>query len=199
MKNLPDMDTALNTRIDALCEEGRELYHSFDIDVRQDNWHPFVAADYDCVREALVGLRAPGSRFLEWGSAMGVITVMADLMGFKASGIEIDASLVNVANDLAARFDSDARFAVGSFLPMGYEWKPPRGDRRIGTIGLGPSGYLTLRQSLDDFDVVYGFPWTGEESLMIDLMRTHGRPGARLLIHTPEHGARVFRDGRIEP
>ena len=133
MKNLPDMDAALNSRIDALCEEGRELYHSFDMDVRQDNWHPFVAADYDCVREALVGLREPGSRFLEWGSAMGVITVMADLMGFEASGIEIDAL------DGAFRFGCplrDRELPADGIRVEATPWRPANRYHRSGPVGL---------------------------------------------------------------
>ena len=84
------MDAALRDRIDAVCEEGRAFWHRFDAEVRQDDWHPFVAADYDCVRSTLLSLRRPGRRFLEWGSATGVITIMADLMGFDSCGIELD-------------------------------------------------------------------------------------------------------------
>jgi len=157
----PDLDAALSERIDALCEEGREFWHRFDTEVRQHHWHPFVAADYDCIRSQLLSLRGPGRRFLEWGSAAGVITIMADLMGFDACGIELDSSLVKVARDLAVRSRSKARFASGSFIPMGWEWTPRSGDGRLGTIGRGPSGYLQLGRALADFDVVYAFPWTG--------------------------------------
>ncbi len=197
MQELPHMDAALSERIDVLCEEGREFWHRFDAEVRQDNWHPFVAADYDSVRSTLLSLRKPGLRFLEWGSATGVITIMADLMGFDSSGIELDSSLVQVARDLAARSGSNARFATGSFIPMGWEWKPPDGDRRVGTIGQGPSGYVELERALADFDVVFGFPWTGEAPLMLDLMRCHGREDAILLLHAPGDQARIYRGGRL--
>ena len=63
----PALDQDLDTRIDALCEEGRAFWHRFDAEVRQDDWHPLVAADYDDVLAALVSLRKPGCRFLEWG------------------------------------------------------------------------------------------------------------------------------------
>jgi hypothetical protein len=192
------MDAALSERIDALCDEGRELWHDFDAEFRQDDWHPFVAADYDRVRTALLSVRRPGSRFLEWGSANGVITIMADLMGFESSGIELDSSLVQMARELATRFGSKARFAAGSFIPMGWEWSPPDGDGRIGTIGQGSSGYIELGHALEDFDVVYGYPWKGEEPLMLDLMRAHGRTDARLLLHTVDDGVRFYRGGRLE-
>jgi hypothetical protein len=189
------LDAARSRRIDELCEEGRRFWHEFDARVRQDQWHPFVAADYDRVRAVLLSLRRPGLRFLEWGSASGVITIMADLMGFDACGIELDASLVHSARALAERSGSKARFAVGSFIPMGWEWRPPDGDGRTATIGRGPSGYLELGRALEDFDIVYGFPWSGEERLMRDLMRCHGHSEALLLLHTVESGVRVYQHG----
>lgn len=192
------MDTALTERIDVLCEEGREFWHRFDTEVRQHNWHPFVAADYDCIRSTLLSLRRPGCRFLEWGSATGVITIMADLMGFDSCGIELDSSLVQVARELAVRSGSNARFAAGSFIPMGWRWRPRDGDGRLGTIGQGSSGYVQLGRALADFDVVYAFPWTGEEPMMLDLMRCHGNEDARLLLHGPEYGAKIYRGGQLE-
>ena len=192
-----DLDGELGTRISALCEEGREFWHRFDHEVRQDDWHPFVPADYNAVLAALMPLRKPGRRFLEWGSATGVITIMADLLGFDSCGIELDSSLVDVGRDLASRWHSNAQFAAGSFIPMGWEWKLSDGDGRHGTIGRGPSGYLELGRSLDDFDVVYAFPWMGEEPMMLDLMRCHGREDAHLVLHTTQNGTRIYRGGKI--
>jgi hypothetical protein len=192
-----DLDRELGARIDALCEEGRAFWHRFDAEVRQDDWHPFVPADYDSVRTALMSVRRPGRRFLEWGSATGVITIMADLLGFDSCGIELDSSLVDVGRDLASRWDSNARFAAGSFIPMGWEWQRSEGDGRHGTIGQGPSGYLELGHALEDFDVVYGFPWMGEEPMMLDLMHCHGRKDAHLLLQTTQNGTRIYQDGRI--
>ena len=189
------IDAELRARIDALCEEGRAFWHDFDAGVRQDHWHPFVAADYDCVLEALVSLRRPGRRFLEWGSATGVITIMADLLGFDACGIELDASLVTVARELAERTGSKARFAAGSLIPMGWEFRPRDGDARMGTIGEGPSGYLELGRALSDFDVVYAYPWGGEEDMMLALMRAHGHEDARLVMHSNDYGVRVYHRG----
>lgn len=158
------------------------------------DFHAFIAADYDAVRVALLAHRAPGARFLEWGSASGVIAIMADMMGFDAYGIELDASLVTTARALATRFDSRATFVTGSFLPTGY--KRLDGDDDSETIGDGPSGYLQLGRALDDFDVVFGYPWDHDAPLMHDLMRQYGRPDALLLLNDTESGVRAFRGGR---
>jgi len=192
------MSPELEARLDRLRDAGWALFDKFDHEVRDQRFHPFVAANYESVLEALIAQRAPGLKFLEWGSATGVITIMADLLGFEAYGIELDASLVTTARELARTFDSKARFAVGSFLPEGYEWKPRDGDGRLGTIGQGRSGYLELGHPLDDFDVVFGYPWQGEEAMMHDLMRCYGGRGARLLVHGTDRGVEVYRDGRRE-
>lgn len=191
----PAVDPALWARLEALMEEGREFWHRFDSEVRQERWHPFVPADYDLVLDTLLELRAPGLRFLEWGSATGVITIMADLLGFEACGIELDPALVATARELAARHGSGARFAAGSFLPQGYVWRPRTRDGRMGTIEAGPSAYPELGHPLDDFDLVYGYPWSGEEPMMQDLMRAYGRPGGKLLLHGGAERMRILPNG----
>jgi hypothetical protein len=190
------LDAPLEARLDALLADGWEVWERFDRTVREPGFHPFVAADYDVVRSALLPLRAPGRRFLEWGSAIGTITIMADLMGFDASGIELDASLVATARDLAARHGSRARFVAGSFLPTSYRWRSRDGDSRTGTIGDGPSGYLQLGRALDDFDVVFGYPWGGEAPLMLDVMQQYGSPDALLLLFDTNGGVQRYRGGR---
>jgi hypothetical protein len=190
-----DDDATLRSRIKALFEEGWEIFDRFDREVRQKGFHPFVAADYERVLEALLPLRAPGLKFLEWGSATGVVTIMADLLGFEAYGIELDPGLVDVARRLAKQFDSGARFAAGSFLPSGYKWRPVSGDGRLGTIGVGMSAYPSLGHPLDDFDLVYGYPWDGEAPMMLDLMRAYGSSKACLLLNGDE-GVQLYRSGR---
>lgn len=192
----PSHEGQLAAQLAALIDEGWAIFERFDADVRQKKFHPFVAADYDRVLQALLPLRAPGLRFVEWGSATGVITIMASMLGFDAYGIELDPSLVRIARELAARFQSPAVFAEGSFIPAGYRWRPATGDGRLGTIGDGPSAYPMIGRALDDFDLVYAYPWGGEEPMMIDLMRAYGGPGARLLLHGDD-GVRIYRDGRL--
>lgn len=193
-----EVDPPLRARLTALFDEGWECWSRFDTEVRRHEWHPFVPADYECVLQALLSLRAPGLRFLEWGSAHGIITIMADLLGFDACGIELDSSLVRVARTLATKYESSARFAVGSFMPGGYEWRPRSSDARLGTIGEGVPGYAELGHPLEDFDVVFAFPWTGEEPMMHDVMRRFGSRRARLLLYGVASGVEVFRGGRRE-
>ena len=180
------IDAGVRDRIDALIEEGMNLFSEFDRSVREKSFHPFVAADYNVVLETLLSLRAPdrdrASTFIELGSGHGVITIMADLLGFDAAGIELDASLVAIARDLAKRYESNARFVAGSFLPLGYRWKSESGDSRMGTLGSGPSAYMELGRALDDFEIVYAYPWEGEAPIIRDLARRYANPRAKLVL-----------------
>ncbi len=193
------LDPVLRARLTALFDEGWEIWRRFDVEVRQREWHPFVPADYERMLQTLLPLRAPGRRFLEWGSGAGVITIMADLLGFEAYGIELDEGLVDTARGLAERHGSAARFQAGSLLPSGYRWRSPTADDRTGTIGEGESAYIGLGRPLDDFHLVYGYPWDGEEPLMLDLMRRYGDPGATLLLHGGGGTVEMFRGGRRVP
>jgi SAM-dependent methyltransferase len=193
-----DLDPARRAQLDSLVDQGWEIWDRFDCEVRQQNWHPFVAADYGRVLEALLAIRAPGQRFLELGSATGVITIMADLLGFEAYGIELDPALVGIARGLAERYESRARFAVGSFLPSGYVWRSGTGDSRQGTIGHGISAYPELGHPLEDFDVVYAYPWSGEEPMMHDVLRCYGRSGVHLLLHGDSDGVRIYKNGHLQ-
>ncbi|NUQ19836.1 MAG: class I SAM-dependent methyltransferase [Gemmatimonadaceae bacterium] len=195
------VDAHLDARLDALCAEGWAIFERFERELRDRHFHPFVAADYDVVRATLGRLRASGRRFLEWGSATGIITIMADLLGFEAYGIELDPALVATAREVGARYRSRARFVEGSFLPAGYEPRRRDGEDRTGTIGDGPSGYLQLGLALEDFDVVFAYPWGGEERVMLDVMQRFGRRDALLLLHDANAGITAYRGGRevVEP
>ncbi len=191
------LDPAVREEVAALCAEGWAIWEAFSAKATPGEFHPFVAADYETVLAALLPRRGAGLRFLEWGSATGVIAIMADMLGFESFGIELDSDLVHTARDLAERHYSEARFAAGSFLPAGYQWRPTSGDGRIATIGTGASGYLELAHPLDDFDVVFAYPWGGEEPMMLDLMRAYGRPDAYLLLHTVNNGVQTYQGGLL--
>jgi hypothetical protein len=183
----------LLAQLDALHEEGRTIFEQFERDVRSAAFHPFKPANYTAMVDELLPFVGECRTFLEWGSATGVIAITADLLGFDACGIEIDADLVAVARDLARRHGSRARFAAGSLLPAGYEWRAPSGDPRLGTIEPGEPGYAELGMDLTDFDLVYGYPWSGESAMMYDIMQRCGANGARLLINSGSGGVQVTR------
>ena len=179
-------------RLDAICADGWALWEQFDEQSERRGFHSFVAADYDVVRTALTTHCCAGLRFLEWGSATGVITIMADVLGCEAYGIELDASLVRTARTLAETHQSRARFVAGSFVPTGFRWP---GLEDSDTVGEGESGYLQLGLALSDFDIVFGYPWGGDAPLMREIMRQYGRPDALLLLNDTNAGVSAERGG----
>ena len=79
-----------------------------------------IPADHRDARVALEEQCTRASTFLELGSGPGVITILADLLGFDAYGIEIEPKLVEASRDLAERLGSGATFVEGSFVPLEF-------------------------------------------------------------------------------
>ncbi|MCP4082461.1 MAG: hypothetical protein GY743_19680 [Planctomycetaceae bacterium] len=133
-------------------------------------------------------MREQKSRFIEWGSGLGVVTIMADRLGYEAVGIEAKDLLVDFALDLADDFQSEAEFSVGSFIPDRFEWDPASGDESIRTIIDIPAGYDQLGVELRDFDLVYSYPWPTEHALYHNVMREFADPNSVLLTYDAREG-----------
>ena len=50
------------------------------------------------------------------------------------------------------------------------------------------------RSALDDFDLVYAYPWDGETPMLMDFARQYGDPNAQLLIMDSVEGLRVVEE-----
>jgi hypothetical protein len=160
----------------------------------------FVPSDFGIVYRALVAIDgaslAAGRRFIEWGSGIGVITCLAELVGFDAVGIEIEKRLVEVAESLAEEHGIAVQFACGSFVPPGAE---PSLDASSDVHWLttdGPDGYDELQLEPDDFDTVFAYPWPGEEQVIFDLFAEYAATGALLLTYHGQDGLRLQRKVR---
>jgi len=160
----------------------------------------FVPSDFELVYRALLAIKsdnlATGRRLLEWGSGIGVVTCMAVWLGFDAAGIEIEAKLVRIAEELAREHRVDAQFACGSFVPQGAE---PRVDISADVAWLstdGPDGYDELQLDPDDFDIVFAYPWPGEEQVIFDLFTEYAAVGSLLLTYHGLEGVRLARKMR---
>jgi hypothetical protein len=159
----------------------------------------FVSSDFGLAYAALRQLEASklalGERFCEWGSGLGVVTCLATLAGFHAWGIEAQVRLVRGARQLAAEFDLPAEFTCGSFIPAGarrdllagreFTWLSTGGRCAHGALGIG----------LDEFDVIYAYPWPDEECLVEQLFDGHARPGTLLMTYHEDRGLSLRRKG----
>ena len=155
----------------------------------------FVAADYEEVYQALASLRGRVSTFLEWGSGLGVIAIMASRLGFDAYGIESETRLVDWSYQLAERYDSDARFITGSFIPAEYEWSAEEGDESFRSDVDVEPGYIELDMELRDFDLVYVYPWPDELAFCRNIMRRCGGENALFTSYDAREGVSLSRLG----
>lgn len=170
--NIDDIEAAVT--IPALPPECRELFQEADTVWERYSHHRdfvrYVAADYDAVFRSLAALRGRVSTVLEWGSGLGVVTIMARLLGFEAYGIEYAPSLVKCSREFAQRFAPDAVFVEGSFIPSDYVFDPAFGDSLFQSEVDVESGYEELEMELSDFDLVYAFPWPDEINFLNHVM-----------------------------
>jgi hypothetical protein len=157
----------------------------------------FVPSDYvgafGVLRAIAATNIAPGSRFCEWGSGFGVVAALAAMLDFDACGIEIDDELVDAARSLAEDFEVPVGFVRDSFIPPGGEdcadipltfaWLTPDAGRAAEELGL----------AVDDFDVIFAYPWPDEEHVIYDLFGRYAAVGALLVTYHGGEGFRVRR------
>lgn len=145
---------------------------------------PYAAADPLVVFSELRKHANQALQFIEWGSGVGTMTIMADLIGYRACGIERDARLAGISEQLARQSGSRASFGVGSFVP---DWvrpiEVPGVPPEFAISNGGPDGYAAISHKPDDFDVIYVFPHPELIDTVHDLFARTAKPGARLLVY----------------
>jgi hypothetical protein len=159
--------------------------------------HGFIPSDYAgaylVLRTVAEANAAPGPRFCEWGSGFGVVACLAAMLDFNACGIEIETELVDAARRLAADYELEVDFVRDSFIPPGGEdcadismtfgWLTPEAGTAEQELGL----------SVDDFDVIFAYPWPDEERVIYNLFERFAAVGAILITYHGVEGFRVQR------
>jgi SAM-dependent methyltransferase len=156
----------------------------------------YVGSDFQAAFDLLRSYRGRATTFLEWGSGLGVVTIMAARLGFEAYGIEIQPGLVELADDLAAEYDADVQFACGSFVPEAFQADLRCGDEFYRTESNACSAYDQLDRELSDFELVYAYPWPDEHQIFRSIMRQCGAPGALLIRYDNREGLSTTRCGK---
>ena len=158
----------------------------------------FVPSDFEQVYRALAWLRdshlTTGQRFLEWGSGIGAVACLAAQVGFHAVGIEIEPALVEIAESLAADQQIDVQFACGSYVPRGAEPFVDTAGELTWLRTDRPDCYADLDLDPEDFDVIFAYPWPGEEQVIFDLFADCAAVGALLLTYHGQDGVRLQRN-----
>jgi len=162
--------------------------------------HPipaFVPSDFIAAYWALMAIEerslSAGSLFCEWGSGFGVVTCLAAWMEFEAYGIEIEPDLVREAEALARDFDVPAEFVEGNFVPPGAETLAVTPGEVAWLATEGADAYGELGLSVDDFDVIYAYPWPGEDDVLGELFDRFASEGALLVTYGGVEDLRIRR------
>lgn len=198
-------NTPLPQRVRELLDDADNRIERFNHDHRDRPVPAFVPCDFVQAHHAIGQVAAlslaPGGRFVEWGSGVGVVTCLASWHGFDAIGIEIVHDLVDVSEALAEDHSVEAEFVRGSFVPEGGDvvleenaynlaknvtWLETQGEDAYEELGLDP----------DDFDLVYAYPWPGEEQTVFELFAEFAGVGSLLMTHHGENGMRLQRKRR---
>jgi len=157
----------------------------------------FVCSEFERVGRALQGIvdgnLATGNACCEWGSGLGVVALMAACQGFFACGIEIDPGLVDAANELAEDLGLDVEFVCGTFVPPGGEDLTDV-PQEFGWLSAGGAcGHELLGVVPEEFDLVFAYPWPGEEEVVENLFERFASDSALLLTFNGSEGLRLRR------
>lgn len=158
----------------------------------KDRHHLFIPCDYQDAYEALQGLTDRAHSFVELGSGSGVVTILADLLGLEACGIEAEPWLVERARQVAEELGSGAVFAEGTFVPVEYEEEIVNLSDESLTPMIGADGFEELGIELSEFDLVFAYPWPGDEEWLYELIRRYARKDVLLLTYGNRDGFHVL-------
>ncbi|MFG0262315.1 MAG: class I SAM-dependent methyltransferase [Novipirellula sp. JB048] len=187
---------ALPAEIRLWISEARHRIEAF-----QDRWdqpqiEQFVAADYELVYQTLAWTLESqfmiGKRFLEWGCGFAVVSALAAALDLNVIGIEAEAALLDQGRHLASEWDANVELIHGNFLPPGSE--DLADDPTLPSLGHPvPCAYATMGLELDDFAIVYSYPWPGEDDFHERVFHRYACRGALLLQFCGPNDVRLWR------
>ncbi|MEX0886829.1 MAG: hypothetical protein WD009_10365 [Phycisphaeraceae bacterium] len=193
-----DVDVvAVSPQADCLVRDAEAQIERFTHQRRNNPLPAFVPSDFRLSYATLELIRdrhlAPDMTFCEWGSGFGVTACLATQLGYDACGIEIERDLVDESQQLADNHDLSTTFAHGSFIPdCGNHLALDAGE--FATLSTDvPSGYDELGLDVEDFSVVYAYPWPGEEQTVERIFDAYAATGALLITYRGMNHIQVHR------
>ena len=195
--NLPDALPAAPPEVARFIVHAQSQIDSFVESHMAEPIHSFVPSDYPLVYGALRHVAdkhlAAGPLFCEWGSGAGVVTCLAAMVGFGACGIEFESDLVELSIRLARHYHMKVDFYRGNLVPQGGQKIAEKVDEFEWLAVGGPDPYNQMGLETDDFDVVFAYPWPGEERVIERLFERFASDGALLITYNGIEGVRLFR------
>jgi len=167
----------------------------------QDRWdqpqiEQFVASDYELVFRVIRWIvqqrMMTGNRMLEWGCGFGVVAALGSILGLDVTGIEAERRLLREAEITMEDFGVPVELVWGNFLPVGSESLSHNPD--FPSIGHRvPCAYEQIGSDLDDFSLVFGYPWPGEWAFHETVFARYGAVGGLLVLFCGPNDVRVWR------
>lgn len=195
-------EIAISTEIKSLIIDAQQRIEAF-----QDRWEKtkieqFVAADYQLVYQTLRWLKESqpliGNHFLEWGCGFAVVGALASTMGFDAIGIEAESVLLDQGRETIGNWNAPVELVLGNFLPKHAESLAY--DPTLPSLGhQGDNAYEILQMELEDFAIVYAYPWPGEDDFHEAVFEQYAAPGAVLVLFCGPNEIRVWRKRSDSP
>lgn len=172
----------------ALIEDAEARIERFLHERRQSGPIPsFVCSDFYMVHQAIGavvgGALAPGPVFCEWGAGFAVVAGLAALHGLESHAIEIHRDLVDQAERLMRDHGLMIGMAQGSLVPDGGDEIVDAMASQAWLLTNEQPAYDELGLELDDIDIVFAYPWPGEEGLIDALFDAFAADGALLLTY----------------
>jgi len=167
-----------------------------------DQWHKrpieqYVACDFRDVWRALSQLTASGlatgNTFCEWGCGFGIVTGLASQLGWESVGIEAELFLVEQAKVFLRRNALAGEILHGNFLPRGSEKLARPQSNHASLHHHVPNAYDQNDMELDDYALVFAYPWPGEHHFQQEVFRNYARDGALLLMFLGPYEIELFR------
>lgn len=154
-------------------------------------------ATYRCLKAIYDSHLLCGNRFCEWGSGISVVASLAGMIGYDSYGIEYDRNLCVVAEGISRDFDVPVELVHGSFIPAGVEdliddaFATYDGELALHTDP--DSAYAEMGQEVDDFDLIFAYPWPNDVELTHDIFDRCAAQGALLLAYYDTDTVALFR------
>lgn len=157
----------------------------------------FVTCDFHLLDQAITWIEQnhllTGDRVCEWGAGFGAAALLAAQRGMTGVGIEIEASLVDAAEEVARAANNSAKFYCGSFVPRGVEGLEELIGEVKNVVTDEDDVYDEIGLDIDDFDLFFAFPWPGEHGFFEAVFDAAAASGALLLTYRGRDGMHLIR------
>jgi hypothetical protein len=186
----------------ALIRDADERWDHFWEQKLNKRYPRYVASEPAQVYAALKYVReqglAWGDQFIEWGSGFGVASSLAAMLGFEATGIELEEGLVEIAESLALAHQSGAQFIPTSYIPEGFiSYEHIGGTDIVPDDSFGHEAeaarYPDMDVALEEIDVFFVYPWPGEQEMMLKLFEAVASEGALLIAYYGDKEICIYR------